>query len=277
MLYVLPYGQMSLWGESSCPTCINYSNILFESFFFICIYLNKNTIAKRLLATSRVGPHNMDILSIIFGSLLGNSDVERYTNPSGGGNGTRISFTQEATHKEYLLWLHNLISNLGYCTQKIPKIQTRLGIGGKIRYILRYHTFTYSSINWIYDLWYVNGVKSVPKNIGDFITPLALAIWIIAEGDRVGKGIKFYTNSFSYEDSLLLSKTLFDKYNLHTSVQSAGVKNEYIIYVFKESMPSLRDIVRPYVVSSMLYKLGELHFITIFLLLMYSLKYIRRH
>lgn len=102
-----------------------------------------NTIAKRLPATSRVGPHNIDILSIIFGSLLGDSHGERRII----GNGTRISFTQEANHKEYLLWLHHIVSAIGYCTPTIPKIQIRLGTGGKMRYILRFHTFTYSSLN----------------------------------------------------------------------------------------------------------------------------------
>lgn len=143
MLYVLPYGQMSLWGEFSCPTCLDYTPFFFESFIFICIYLTMNTIAKRLPATSRVGPHNIDILSIIFGSLLGDSHGERRII----GNGTRISFTQEANHKEYLLWLHHIVSAIGYCTPTIPKIQTRLGTGGKMRNILRFHTFTYSSLN----------------------------------------------------------------------------------------------------------------------------------
>lgn len=253
MLYVLPYGQMSLWGEFTCPTCIIYSDILFGSFIFIIINFTNSKIARRLPATSRVGPHNQDILSIIFGSLLGDSHAER--RPT--GNGTRISFVQEANHKEYLLWLHTLISNLGYTSPTIPKIQTRLGSGGKLRYVIRFHTFTYSSLNFINEIWYVNGVKCVPKNIGDFITPLALAIWIIDDGGRVGQGLKFATNSFSYDDCLLLCNVLFEKYNLRTSVQSAGVTNQYIIYVFKESMPTLRKIVHPYVVSSMLYKLGE--------------------
>lgn len=97
------------------------------------------------------------------------------------------------------------------------------------------------------------------------------------DGGRVGKGLKFATNSFSYDDCLLLSNVLFDKYNLRTSVQSAGVPNQYIIYVFKESMPTLRELVQPYIVSSMLYKLGELHFLNIFMLLMHSLNYLRRH
>lgn len=179
--YVLPYGQMSLWGEFTCPKCIIYDYtsifcitncIIFGSFIFIVVYNSNNIMVKRLPAISRVGPHNIDILSIIFGSLLGDSHAERRLT----GNGTRISFMQEASHKEYLLWIHSLISNLGYTSQNIPKIQTRLGLGGKLRYIFRFHSFTYASINWVHDLWYVNGVKCVPKNIGDYLTPLALAI-----------------------------------------------------------------------------------------------------
>lgn len=79
------------------------------------------------------------------------------------------------------------------------------------------------------------------------------------DGSRVGQGIKWSTNSFLYEDCLRLSKVLFDIYGLRTSVHSAGVPNQYVIYVLKESMPLLRTIVKPYMVPSMLYKLGTLH------------------
>lgn len=47
-------------------------------------------------------------------------------------------------------------------------------------------------------------------------------------------------------------------YNIKTSVQSAGAPNQYVIYVLKESIPNLRNLVKPYMVSSMLYKIGEL-------------------
>lgn len=139
MLYVLPYGQMSLWGEV-CPKCIGYCSYIFGSFVIISIYL-KDVLAKRIRSNLRIGAHNKDILSVIFGSLLGDSHAEKRT------LGTRISFSQEASHQEYLLWLHALIASLGYCWPTIPKIQTRLGVAGKLRYILRFHTFTYSSFN----------------------------------------------------------------------------------------------------------------------------------
>lgn len=77
------------------------------------------------------------------------------------------------------------------------------------------------------------------------------------DGGRVGQGLKWATNQFPYEYCLLLCNALHTKYGVRTSVQSAGVSDQYVIYVFKESIPILRDIVRPYIVSSMQYKLAS--------------------
>ena len=62
----------------------------------------------RISAKHRIGPHNKDIISLIFGSLLGDCYAE-YRNK---GNGTRFCFYQESSHSTYLLWLHKKIFNL---------------------------------------------------------------------------------------------------------------------------------------------------------------------
>jgi ubiquinol-cytochrome c reductase cytochrome b subunit len=141
--YVLPYGQMSLWGEYYCPKCNGYDCFIYTSIVLITIYYSEDSIAKRVRAESRVGPHSKDIISIFYGSLLGDSHAERRIT----GSGTRFSFSQESNRQQYLLWLHNLIASMGYCNATIPVIQTRLGAGGKLRYVIRFHTFTYSSLN----------------------------------------------------------------------------------------------------------------------------------
>ncbi len=76
------------------------------------------------------------------------------------------------------------------------------------------------------------------------------------DGSRSGQSFKWAINSFTYEDCFRLSEVLLKLYGIKTSVASAGVKNKYVIYVFKESLPILRSIVQPYMVSSILYKLG---------------------
>jgi hypothetical protein len=51
------------------------------------------------------------------------------------------------------------------------------------------------------------------------------------DGAKVGKGLKFSTNSYTYSDCLILVKVLNDNFNLKASIQSAGASNQYIIYI----------------------------------------------
>ena len=250
--YVLPYGQMSLWGSKSYSlTCSDLLSILITSYYFIMVDLTSDRTSKRMRVDMRMGPHNHDILSIFYGVILGDSHAERRR------SGVRLSMSHESNHVEYLLWLHAQIYNRGYCNSVPPKIQTRLGTGGKLRYIFRFHTFTYSSLDSLYSAWYnYNNIKHIPKNMAEFITPLALAIWVIGDGVRVGKGVKLCANSFTYQECTRLTQVIHDLYNVKSSVQSAGEPRRYKIYIWAESMLDLRSVVRPHMVSCILYKLG---------------------
>jgi ubiquinol-cytochrome c reductase cytochrome b subunit len=75
------------------------------------------------------------------------------------------------------------------------------------------------------------------------------------DGTKVGKGLKFSTNSYTYDDCLILIKALNDNFNLKASIQSSGTNNQYIIYIWKESMENLRKIVSPYIIPEMKYKI----------------------
>lgn len=214
-------------------------------------FTQKEHSNKKLKSYQRIGPHNFDILSVIFGLLLGDGYAEKRA------NGTRICIYQEASHENYLLWLHSLISQLGYCNPTAPKLTTRLGHKNKIRTVIRFKTWTYSSFNWIHDIFYFNKIKIVPSILGNYFTPLALAVWIMDDGAKLGKGLKLCTNSFSFAECNLLVQILYKNFNLKASVQSAGAvnKTEFHIYIWSESMPLLREIIEPYVHSSMKYKI----------------------
>uniref|UniRef100_UPI00223789E0 LAGLIDADG endonuclease n=1 Tax=Amoeboaphelidium protococcarum TaxID=1243177 RepID=UPI00223789E0 len=210
----------------------------------IPIFAIKNSTQKR------IGPHNLDILSIIFGTLLGDGYAEKRS------NGTRICFYQENTHKAYLLYLHQLIANLGYCKISIPKLTTRLGKYGKLRLILRFKTFTFSSFNWIHKIWYKDGKKILPHidQLSIYLTPLALAIWIMDDGSKSSSGMKISTNNFTYKEVMVLIEVLNKKYNLNTTINSAGVPDQYNIYIPKKNINNLYKILEPYIHPSMKYK-----------------------
>jgi hypothetical protein len=62
-------------------------------------------------------------------------------------------------------------------------------------------------------------------------------------------------NNFSYSDCLLLVQALDKNFGLKARIESTGVSSQYMIYIPKESMGELRDIVRPYITPEMKYKL----------------------
>ncbi len=249
-MYVLPYGQMSLWGIF-VPQMYN---LIFIYLVLISVFNGLSSLNKamRIKGVYRIGPHNKDVLSVIFGSLLGDAHAEKRL----GGVGTRIGFFQEDSHVEYLLSLHQFLAESGYCNTKTPIMTKKLGNRGKLRKIVRFSTWTYTSFNWIHHVWYKDGKKCVPLCIDQYLTPLALAIWIMDDGSKVGKKLKFSSNSFTYNDCLMLVWILNEKFNLKASVQSAGSKDQYRIYIWKESMDNLRNIVSPYIIPEMKYKLN---------------------
>lgn len=175
------------------------------------------------------------------------------------GNGSRFSFYQAKSHGEYLLWLHSSLWNLGYCKSEIPQIMTRLNHNKEIRYLYRFKTFTYSSFNPIYEGFYSTGRKVIPPFIGDYLTPLALAVWIMDDGTKFkNKGLKFCTNSFSLNEVKFLAKVLEGKFGFVMSIHKTGAINQYNLYISKSSMPKLIKIVKPYIHSTMLYKIEDL-------------------
>jgi len=75
------------------------------------------------------------------------------------------------------------------------------------------------------------------------------------DGSKVSQGLKLCTNTFTFSECLYITKVLNEKFELKASVQSAGAKDQCIIYIWKESMPLLREIINPYIIPEMRYKI----------------------
>lgn len=115
------------------PSSLNNYNLNYFSTF--------NT--KKLKSTERIGPHNIDIISIIMGSTLGDTHLEKRNK----GIGTRIIFEQSNKNVEYLMWFYNYFSSRGYCSSQLPKLHIRIKQKGEVLYHYRVNSYTYSSFN----------------------------------------------------------------------------------------------------------------------------------
>lgn len=156
--------------------------------------------------------------------------------------------------------------NEGIPSYRVPKLviktlnkQDSNMIIAKNWYNYRLTLFTFSSLIWIYNSFYENNnkikVKKVPIWIEDYITPIGLAHWIMQDGSRQDRqGIYISTHSFTYEECNFLSAILNKKYKLKSTVVKSGKENQWRISIWKESMPRLTALVKPYIIDEMKYK-----------------------
>jgi len=69
------------------------------------------------------------------------------------------------------------------------------------------------------------------------------------------RGLLLCTDSFSIKEVVILINVFIIKYGIDCGIQYSTKKYPRI-YIYKISMPKLREIVMPYMHESMLYKLG---------------------
>ena len=132
--------------------------------------IQKREFHQNVKARNRIGPHNLETISIIFGSLLGNGRIKRLV------EGSMLVVT--GTNKDYVQWLYTFFYNRGYTSNLKPRQYTRSiqSKEGKVYYGYEFNTFTFRSFSWIHKLYYNKGQKVVPLNIFEYLTPLALSV-----------------------------------------------------------------------------------------------------
>ena len=71
----------------------------------------------------------------------------------------------------------------------------------------------------LYSLFYPSGVKVIPNNIYELLTPVALAHVIMGDGSRQRHGLILCTDSYSVSDIVRLINVLIIKYRLDCTLR----------------------------------------------------------
>jgi hypothetical protein len=76
-------------------------------------------------------------------------------------------------------------------------------------------------------------------------------------GSSLGKGARIATNCFTLEEVNFLCKVLKSKYNIIATSNKCGKNKSHIIYIHGNSMKLFTNIIKPYLLPSLYYKLGS--------------------
>jgi len=102
-------------------------------------------------------------------------------------------------------------------------------------------------------------IQVLPKNIGELLTPTALAYWLSGDGcfDKSQGAIRISTESFTPVEVDLLRSVLLDRYDIETTRVAANkAKGQSIIRNPKREVPKVQKLVKPFIPLSLAYRVG---------------------
>jgi hypothetical protein len=105
-------------------------------------------------------------------------------------------------------------------------------------------------------MFYKKGQKYINKEVEKYLTPLALAIWLMDDGGWAKPGVRLGTNSFKLEEIQFLVQILESKFNLNCTIRYLKDIDQYFIYIKCSSLITLTNIIKPYLHPSMYDKLN---------------------
>lgn len=163
-----------------------------------------------------------------------------------------MNFVQSIIHSEFFYNVFNHFKNL--CTSTTNPIPKSKVVKGNTYSFLGFTTMQLPCLVEFYIMFYSAGIKVIPFNIALYLTPIALAYWIMCDGSRQNDGIHLNTYGFTLEENQLLISAFNNNFNINCTMHNHS--SGYRIYINKNDLDKIRPLLVPHFVPSMLYKLG---------------------
>ena len=188
------------------------------------------------------------------GLILGDASLQSQNK----GKTFRIKFEWGNKNKSYVNHVYNLF-NEWVLSQ--PHKKSRLSPQKNLVINWGFQTLSHKAFNSLAELFLINGKKSVPKYlIKNHLTEKGLAYWFMDDGGKLdynknslNKSVVMNTQSFSEKEVEFLSSGLTKIYGL--ICETRFNKGKKVIVIKSESYSLFRQLIDPYIIPEMLYKL----------------------
>jgi recombination protein RecA len=178
-----------------------------------------------------------DQWSLILGSLLGDAYLVKTT------RGYAFRVNHGIKQKDYVDWKYEIIKDF---VNSPPQFAD---------HCYYFRTVSHDAFSFLRLLFYPKGIKVIPKEfVASEINPLLLAVWIMDDGSKEGNQLRINSQSFTKEENIYLAEILRAKLGIEATINRD--KNRFRLRIAKSSMQKLIDLISPYMVPSMLYKLS---------------------
>jgi hypothetical protein len=181
--------------------------------------------------------------SILVGCLLGDG----YLTPNGS-----LQIEHCLAQAAYTEWKYEKLSIIaGRPPTKVERYDRRTR---KTYRSLRF--YTKAVLKDLRNSFYPDRKKIVPRSIAASLDPLAVAVWFMDDGGRGARtphGLVINTSGFTAEEQDLLRQLLENLFGVLASVHRVG--RGFQLYIKAASFSRFAEMVSPYLIESMHYKL----------------------
>lgn len=188
---------------------------------------------------------------ILIGKLLGDAHISKISDTK-----ARFQIAQSDKQSEYVEHLYEIFKDL---CGTAPKYNV-----GKYTTVY-FNSLSSEELLDVYRMFINDNVKGVPQNIKEILTARGLAYWFMDDGTsyyakgRQSKNIKssvlFCTDCFTKDDVELLIDTLKENFNIQSSLSKPPTRKGYRIYIGTREAQKFYDIIEPFIIDSMRYKI----------------------
>jgi recombination protein RecA len=198
---------------------------------------------------------------IILGSLLGDGHLRKDTQSIRAG--TKGKLVHCEAQKQYLEWKHQELRRL---SSIIKEGKNKNRNKTKEFKIFSFQLNTNHCLNYYYNLFYDNNRKKhISIEIIEKLSTLGLAIWFMDDGCKIASGgYNLFTNGFNKEEQEKILPILSSKFGLkltlHKNFNKEYNKTYYFIYISAQSAKRFENLIEPYIVECMRYKLHKKEF-----------------
>ncbi len=188
--------------------------------------------------------------AVVIGSILGDGFLQKT-----GKNNARLRLEHSFKQQDYLIWKCQILNNF---FQKKPEILTRTNLKfGKSYQYIRNQSYSGLEFGKLHQLFYVDGKRIIPNKISKLLkNPVSLAVWFMDDGyyylrDRIAY-IYLPKLDPSSVNNLLTALNLNYGLSPQLKIKKRG---EYVLTFTVKDTKELMQIIKPYVIKSMSYKI----------------------
>ena len=170
-----------------------------------------------------------------------------------------FSVSHSEEQKDYVFWKYEKLRRF---IKTSPWREERIYHKDRNRktFSWRFQTLSNEVFSDLYDTFYKDGKKIIPENIHELLkdSPLALAVWLMDDGNKNHQAVFLNTQSFSLDEQQKLCQMLFKIYGFEATINKHGKSKGielYRIRINTESTRKFKTVVKNYLLPQFYYKI----------------------